>query len=187
MEQLLHGTHTSVHQKNNIMRKTELIKIALIVFSIIIAVQGLNLLFQLLIFITSTASDPANPVTPFVAIGLIALTILVFLVAYLVFKYSGKITNKIVKDTDEEQIFFGLGFDEGLQISIVIIGLCTIIFKFPPFISSVISIVRDFIWNFDAYKQTIWQNAGLIFIYISGFLLVLYSKNIAIKLREKIK
>jgi hypothetical protein len=142
------------------------------------------MIFQQILFISNIRSWE-NTFTDyrFALLLLVTLTICVFGVSYLVFRFSRNITKLIIGDDDQGELILNIEFDQILQISIIVIGLCIIIFRFPAFLTSIISVVQAFIFDFKIYKDVILQNTGALVIYVFGLIFVFKSKFVTIWLK----
>ena len=167
------------------MKKSELLRIVLIVFGLSTLVYAIKNFSEQIIFLSSMPEDVVKSFY-FIAFGGYTLaTLVLLLVAYiLIFKSEG-LAKRIIKLKNDDELQILITKEDAIQCSLIIISLFIIISHFPRFISIIYSILYSFIDDFVYFNEVLPDNIGFIIIYILSFFIIPYSKQISLWIVNK--
>ncbi len=166
------------------MKKSEIIQIAFIILGIGIIFKTFLSLFEHLNFSFNYMNEyPSDYSFVLTILVIVALLIIIGLLLISKSKYLSK---KVIKEESDEIQTINLNKSDIIQISVVILCLYFIVIYSPEFISSISSVIINFTGDFNMYKEMLPKNIWSIILYISIFVILVYSKKFSNWLKQKI-
>ncbi|MBI9058585.1 MAG: hypothetical protein JEZ01_12545 [Labilibaculum sp.] len=157
------------------MKKSDIIDLALKIFGFYIIASAI-LYLQNFHYLRLMATVEANN-TNYTGLGIfIGFSLLVFVIGYLLIFKSTKIARKICKNDFDINLSFDLNYSKVLEISLMILGLIILIFKFSSFVSSITQIVSQFTSIHPQSNPSIAFSVATLLQYILGYILLTNAK-----------
>jgi len=161
------------------MNKSEIIDLVLKIFGIyviIVAILYLKDLHYLKSLFTNYDSSSIDilSIVLFLVGGIITFT-----VGYLLIFKSKFISGRIIKEDFDFQLGDNINYKNTLDLALIIIGVCILIFRFPSFISVLYRILSYLFSNMRNPYDYLLQDIGVLIYYILGYFLITNSKSIS--------
>lgn len=169
------------------MKKSEVIDLSLKLFGINVIITAL-LYFKDLHYLKSIFSTYNSSSIDILSLILFfAGGLITFFIGYILIFKSDYIAKKITKKDHTINLNFDSNYKNILDVSLVIIGICILIFKFSNIVATIIRIVNYFI-DSTTGNPFISHDISTVIQYILAYLLISNSRNISewiIKINQK--
>ncbi|MEN8250293.1 MAG: hypothetical protein ABFS32_15270 [Bacteroidota bacterium] len=161
------------------MKKKEVIDIAIKVLGLFIVFRAIESFENLYMIGTMFQGDTSNRSTLIaIVVSVIAAVVMLSVAYFLLFK-SSKIVELIYREDDSEIPAMNLDFQRTLELSLLIFGLVIAIFRFVPFVQSVVMLTTHFVDDFGEPVIMVQERIISIVHYLLAYILITRPRGIA--------